>query len=76
MLYLPPQYAHDGIAEGDCMTYSIGFRAPTYRELGVALLIHPFRVPVLYFPLISSTSALLPIPSHEYIRTCHHVAHN
>lgn len=38
MLYLPPQYAHDGIAEGDCMTYSIGFRAPTYRELGVALL--------------------------------------
>jgi 50S ribosomal protein L16 3-hydroxylase len=38
MLYLPPQYAHDGVAVGDCMTYSIGFRAPTYRELGVALL--------------------------------------
>ncbi|MGT2491148.1 JmjC domain-containing protein [Cupriavidus basilensis] len=28
MLYLPPQYAHDGVAEGECMTYSIGFRAP------------------------------------------------
>src|SRR5690606_24039762 len=29
MLYLPPQWAHDGVAEGgDCMTYSIGFRAP------------------------------------------------
>ena len=28
MLYLPPRYAHDGIAEGECMTYSIGFRAP------------------------------------------------
>lgn len=33
MLYLPPQYAHDGIAEGECMTASIGFRAPAYREL-------------------------------------------
>ena len=33
MLYLPPQYAHDGVAEGECMTYSIGFRAPAYREL-------------------------------------------
>ncbi len=33
MLYLPPHYAHDGVAEGDCMTYSIGFRSPSYREL-------------------------------------------
>lgn len=33
MLYLPPQYAHDGVADGECMTYSIGFRAPAYREL-------------------------------------------
>ena len=29
MLYLPPKWAHDGIAEtADCMTYSIGFRVP------------------------------------------------
>lgn len=29
MLYLPPRWAHDGVAEGDdCMTYSIGFRVP------------------------------------------------
>ncbi|RJG11527.1 cupin domain-containing protein [Massilia cavernae] len=34
MLYLPPHYAHDGIAEGECMTYSIGFRSPSYQELG------------------------------------------
>ncbi|WP_454055971.1 JmjC domain-containing protein [Cupriavidus sp. Marseille-Q8015] len=33
MLYLPPQYAHDGVAEGECMTASIGFRAAAYREL-------------------------------------------
>lgn len=33
MLYLPPNYAHHGIAVGECMTYSIGFRAPSYQEL-------------------------------------------
>ena len=34
MLYLPPQIAHWGIAEtDDCMTYSIGFRAPKTQEL-------------------------------------------
>ena len=29
MLYLPPGFAHHGIALDRCMTYSIGFRAPT-----------------------------------------------
>ena len=38
MLYLPPHYAHDGIAIGECMTYSIGFRAPAFQELGEAFL--------------------------------------
>jgi 50S ribosomal protein L16 3-hydroxylase len=34
MLYLPPQIAHGGISESDdCMTYSIGFRAPKTQEL-------------------------------------------
>ncbi len=33
MLYLPPHVAHWGIAIGDCMTYSIGFRAPSAQEL-------------------------------------------
>ncbi len=33
MLYLPPHIAHDGIAEGECMTCSIGFRAPSTQEL-------------------------------------------
>ena len=29
MLYLPPRWAHDGVADGgECMTYSIGFRVP------------------------------------------------
>lgn len=34
MLYLPPQVAHWGVSESDnCMTYSIGFRAPKTQEL-------------------------------------------
>lgn len=38
MLYLPPHYAHDGVAVGECMTYSVGFRAPAYQELGESFL--------------------------------------
>jgi 50S ribosomal protein L16 3-hydroxylase len=36
MLYLPPNLAHWGVAEGECMTCSVGFRAPSYRELASA----------------------------------------
>lgn len=39
MLYLPPHWAHNGIAEDDCMTYSIGFRTPSYQELGEQFLV-------------------------------------
>ena len=47
MLYLPPRYAHDGVAQActgadgkpeACMTYSIGFRAPGQAEIAGALL--------------------------------------
>jgi 50S ribosomal protein L16 3-hydroxylase len=38
MLYLPPRYAHDGVAEGECQTYSIGLRAPGRAELARELL--------------------------------------
>lgn len=34
MLYVPPGVAHDGVAVGDgCMTYSVGFRAPSKADL-------------------------------------------
>ncbi|PAU65498.1 cupin [Pseudomonas sp. PIC25] len=33
MLYLPPRLAHLGIAVDDCMTYSVGFRAPSAAEV-------------------------------------------
>jgi 50S ribosomal protein L16 3-hydroxylase len=47
MLYLPPAYAHEGVAEAsvdgdgkaaDCMTYSVGFMAPAASELAASLL--------------------------------------
>lgn len=38
LLYLPPRYAHYGVAEDDCMTYSIGFRAPSANELAQQFL--------------------------------------
>lgn len=40
MLYLPPRYAHNGIAQDECMTYSIGFRAPSTQEITTQFLIY------------------------------------
>lgn len=40
MLYLPPRYAHNGIALDECMTYSIGFRAPTTQEIATQFLVY------------------------------------
>lgn len=39
MLYLPPRWAHDGIAEGECMTCSVGFRVPEATDLAREVLI-------------------------------------
>ncbi len=39
LLYLPPGWGHDGEAVGgDCMTASVGFRAPSERELAADLI--------------------------------------
>jgi len=39
MLYLPPHAAHDGVAlTDDCMTLSVGFRAPTLASLAQGML--------------------------------------
>ena len=38
MLYLPPHYAHDGVAlDAGCQTYSIGFNAPSNAQLAATL---------------------------------------
>ena len=35
-LYLPPGVAHHGIAGAGCMTWSVGFRAPSHQQLVAA----------------------------------------
>jgi len=38
-LYLPPRWAHDGVAvTGDCITYSVGFRAPDAQRTAARFL--------------------------------------
>jgi len=39
MLYLPPRWAHDGVAQGECMTCSIGFRVPEETDLAREVLV-------------------------------------
>ena len=43
MLYLPPGYAHHGIAVDRCLTYSIGFRAPSATSVLEALALQTER---------------------------------
>lgn len=47
MLYLPPNVAHYGAAVNDCMTYSVGFRAPSQADLLERLLGELVDMPAL-----------------------------
>jgi 50S ribosomal protein L16 3-hydroxylase len=38
LLYLPPGWGHDGVALEDCLTCSVGLRAPQGAELAAAFL--------------------------------------
>ena len=38
LLYLPPRIAHEGVAVGECVTCSVGFRVPDPRELSAGFL--------------------------------------
>jgi 50S ribosomal protein L16 3-hydroxylase len=70
MLYLPPRWAHDGVAEGECMTCSIGFRAAARDEVGREVLQRlldgeePAATPTLYRdPSQPATDTPARIPS-------------
>lgn len=47
MLYLPPGIAHHGVAESECLTWSIGFRAPNDAEIVEGFLDHIRDRPVV-----------------------------
>lgn len=40
LLYLPPGFAHHGVAVTPCLTYSVGFRAPAFGEMWKAFASH------------------------------------
>ncbi len=67
MLYLPPGVAHNGVAVGQCMTYSIGFRSPSFQELVSGFLLHlddELRIDGLYQdPRLEVTSNPAQLPA-------------
>lgn len=67
LLYLPPHCAHEGVAVGECITYSIGFRAPSLQELGQHFLEHlqdRLDLPGMYSdPDLQATGAPGRLPS-------------
>lgn len=80
MLYLPPKWAHDGVAEGgECMTYSIGFRSPKAHELAADIFVRMSDVgdasasaeEIIYADpeqMATSTPALMPAHLHDFAR--------
>ncbi len=83
MLYLPPRYAHDGVAVGECMTWSVGFRAPGAGSLAGELLqrlaqdaaeygrTHLYRDPTQ--PALAAPAAI-PAPLAQFARRALHQA--
>jgi 50S ribosomal protein L16 3-hydroxylase len=72
MLYLPPRYAHNGVAmDSDCMTYSVGFRAPGAQEVAREILqrIAEDSIDALK-PSIYSDSGQLAVGSPGAIPSC------
>jgi 50S ribosomal protein L16 3-hydroxylase len=75
MLYLPPRWAHDGVAVGECMTASVGFRAPAPTELARELLqrvaeaAEPTKRQRLYADArlgASATPGAIPLALHDF----------
>ena len=77
MLYLPPHYAHEGVAVGECMTYSIGFKAESPESLARELLtrvadMEPQAPATLYKdPRQTATKhpALIPLALQSFAQT-------
>ena len=70
MLYLPPGWAHDGVAEGECMTCSIGFRASGRDELAREVVQRMLdgadadeRGPLYRDPMLAATSEPGRVPA-------------
>ncbi len=61
MLYLPPSVAHYGVARGECITLSIGFRTPSIEELTNELCTYVTeQLPSIHLPDTSPSSPSNP----------------
>lgn len=76
MLYLPPRYAHDGLAQGECMTWSIGFRSASRQEWAREILYrlseHLPDDPALYADAGQESprhAAQIPAAMHWHLQT-------
>jgi 50S ribosomal protein L16 3-hydroxylase len=77
MLYLPPHYAHEGVAVGECMTYSIGFKAESPESLARELLMRladmePEATSSLYKDprqIATKHPALIPLALQSFAQT-------
>lgn len=70
ILYLPPGVGHHGVALEDCLTYSIGFRAPSAADLLAAAVPRLAAKAVLYRDpaLRPARSAEVPRPALRELR--------
>ena len=74
MLYLPPLWAHDGVAVGECMTASVGFRAPATGRTGARAAraagagVEPAARERLYARCRRRTATPAPAPSRRRCR--------
>jgi len=63
LLYLPPGWGHDGVAQGECMTCSVGFRAPAAGELAAEVLQRLAEEAVERMDQVAAARALYADPS-------------
>lgn len=78
MLYLPPRVGHNGVGVGDgCMTWSIGFRAPSHSEILQGLtqsicdgLSSDLRYEDPDLALPTHPARLMPAPLPAFSRSC------
>lgn len=72
MLYLPPRFAHYGIALEECITLSVGFRSPSHEEIidGITTeIIESLPPGTLFSPPKPDESMNPGLISEETIRT-------
>ena len=74
MLYVPPQLAHYGVAQDDCLTYSFGFRMPNAAQMLERVVDHVIGHSELQLPVadLRQTASPAGLVSHAELETLRH----